>query len=44
MNSAQVVAVMRGEGFSFQQEIAAASVRKETAKYAVLEHQDEHGC
>jgi len=44
MNSAQVAAVMNGDGFLFNEQIAEATERKERAKYAILAHQDEHGC
>jgi hypothetical protein len=44
MNSAQVAAVLNGEGFLFTELIAEAGTRKDQAKYAVLKHQEEHGC
>ena len=44
INSAQVAAVMRGEDFPFQMELADALDRKEQAKYAILAHQEQHGC
>lgn len=44
MNSAQALAVMRGEGFRFTEQIAEALGRMEQAKYAVLAHEQEHGC
>jgi hypothetical protein len=44
MNTAQVLAVRNGENFPFQDEIAKAADRKEQAKYAILAHQQEHGC
>ena len=44
MNSAQVAAVRNGEDFPFTEQIAEAGARKENAKYAVIEHQIEHGC
>jgi hypothetical protein len=44
IHSAQVAAVLNGEGFLFQEEFAAALDRKEAAKYAVLAHQQQHGC
>jgi hypothetical protein len=44
MNSAQVAAVLRGEDFPFSEQIAEAAERKNAAKYAVLEHQSQHGC
>ena len=44
MNSAQVAAVLAGEDFQFQEEIAKAGARKDEAKYAILKHHEEHGC
>jgi len=44
MQSAQLAAVMRGEDFPFEVEIAEAASRRENAKYAILAHQQEHGC
>jgi hypothetical protein len=44
MNSAQVSALMNDKGFLFQKEIAAAAERRDAAKYAILEHQEAHGC
>jgi hypothetical protein len=44
MNSAQVLAVRNGEDFPFQDEIAQAAAAKDNAKYAILAHQQEHGC
>ena len=44
MQSAQLAAVMRGEDFLFEEQIAKASARREEAKYAVLIHQQDHGC
>jgi hypothetical protein len=44
MNSAQALAVMRGEGFQFTQEVAVAGRRMDNAKYAILKHEQEHGC
>ena len=44
MNSAQVAAVLRGEDFMFQDEIEKAGRRKDEAKYAILEHRQEHRC
>lgn len=44
MNTAQVVAVMKGEGRGFQEQIADAARRKDEAKYAILEHEQKHGC
>ena len=44
MQSAQLAALLKGQDFMFQAEIAEASDRKEQAKYAILEHRQEHGC
>jgi hypothetical protein len=38
MHSAQLAAVLKGEDFLFQVEIADAGQRKDQAKYAILEH------
>jgi hypothetical protein len=39
-----VTAVCNGEDFPFGEEIAAASERKDRAKYAIIAHQQAHGC
>ena len=44
IQSAQVAAVLRGEDFPFEDELAAAAARRENAKYAILAHQENHGC
>lgn len=44
IHSAQVAAVLKGEGLLFQEEFAAAFERKEAAKYAVVAHRQQHGC
>jgi hypothetical protein len=44
MQSAQLEALVRGDGFDFEIEIARAAQRRERAKYAVIAHQQEHGC
>jgi hypothetical protein len=44
MNTAQVAAVLRGEPVQFQEQIARAGERKDAAKYAILLHEQEHGC
>ena len=44
IQSAQLAAVLNGDGFQFQRELAEAEGRKENAKYAVLMHEQEHGC
>jgi hypothetical protein len=44
MNTAQALALMRGEGFRFNEQIAETAQRKDEAKYAVLKHEQDHGC
>jgi hypothetical protein len=44
MQSAQLASLVRDAGFSFEREIAAAAQRRENAKYALIAHQEEHGC
>jgi hypothetical protein len=44
MHSAQVAALVRDEGFQFQEEIAKAGDRKDQLKYAILAHCEEHRC
>jgi hypothetical protein len=44
MQTAQVAAVLNGDDFLFEEEIAVAAARRENAKYAILAHQQEHGC
>ena len=44
MQSAQLAAVLRGEDFPFEKELAETAIRRENAKYAVMAHQQEHGC
>lgn len=44
IQSAQLAAVLNGDGFQFQAELGEAEARKENAKYAVLIHEEEHGC
>ena len=44
MNTAQVVAMKNGDGPMFTEQIAAFGLRMDRAKYAVLKHQEEHGC
>ena len=44
IHSAQLAAVLSGDGFQFQEEFIEALDRKESAKYAVLARQDAHGC
>ena len=44
LQSAQVLAVKRGECFTFEEEIAKASQRREHAKYTIIDHAEKHGC
>jgi len=44
MNTAQVAAMKNGDGPMFTEHIAAAGLRMDRAKYAILKHQEEHGC
>lgn len=44
MQSAQVKAVLNGEDFLFEAEIADTAARRENAKYAILAHRRDHGC
>jgi hypothetical protein len=44
LQSAQVAAVINGEGFLFEEQLADAAIRRDEAKYAVLAHQQAHGC
>ena len=44
MLTAQLAAVLKGEDFPFEEEIAMASQERENAKYAMLAHCSEHGC
>jgi hypothetical protein len=44
MHTAQLAAVLNGEDFPFEQEIALANERREQAKYAILAHREAHGC
>jgi hypothetical protein len=41
---AQLEVLLHDERFDFVIEIARAAERRELAKYAVMAHQDEHGC
>ena len=42
--SAQLVAIVNSDPFSFQRELHDAETRKNEAKYAILAHQEAHGC
>ena len=44
MQSAQLAAVLNGEDFPFENELADAQRRKENTKYAILAHRQAHGC
>ena len=44
MQTAQVAAVRNGEDFPFQEQIAEATERKDRARYAIIAHQQVHGC
>ena len=44
VQTAQLAALRNGEDFLFEDELAAAAIRRENAKYAVLAHADKHGC
>jgi len=44
MQTAQIAAVQKGADFPFESEIAAARDQRDQAKYALLAHQQEHGC
>jgi hypothetical protein len=44
LQSAQVSLLLQGDGFNLESEIAKAAQRREFAKYAVIAHQQEHGC
>jgi hypothetical protein len=44
IENAQVVAALSGDGFQFQAELEQALAHKQKAKYAVLAHQENHGC
>ena len=44
IQTAQLRSVMEGKGFQFENEVRDARMRRDNAKYAVLAHQDEHGC
>jgi hypothetical protein len=44
MKTAQVVAVKNGDGTLFTEQIAAFGLRMDRAKYAMIAHQEKHGC
>jgi hypothetical protein len=44
MQSAQLLARRNGADFPFQEQIAAASERRECVKHAIIAHQQDQGC
>jgi len=44
MHSAETLAVMHGLGFRFTEEIVEARARMEELKYAIIAHEEAHGC
>jgi hypothetical protein len=44
LQAEQIKALLRSEGFLLESDIAQAMERRERTKYAVLQHQQEHGC
>ena len=44
LQSAQLGVLLHEDRFDFEIEIARAAEQREQAKYAVMAHQDEHGC
>jgi hypothetical protein len=44
INSAQVAALNNGEGFLFADYLAAAGLRMDRAKHAIIAHEEEHCC
>jgi hypothetical protein len=44
LQSAQVSGLLQGDGFDLESDIAKAAQGRELAKYAVIAHQQEHGC
>ena len=44
LQTEQIKAILRGEGFLLETQIAQAMERRERTKYAVMEHQQRHGC
>jgi len=44
MHSAHVAALKGGEKDVFDEQLSAASDRVDNAKYAVIAHQEMHGC
>jgi hypothetical protein len=44
MQSAQIAALRKGEGFQFDGEISAARRHIDAARRAISAHEKEHGC
>jgi hypothetical protein len=44
IQSAQVEAARREVSFPFEEELVIASERRLNAKYAIIAHQEQHGC
>jgi hypothetical protein len=44
LQNAQLNAFIHGEGFPLEPEIADARERRDQTKYAVLAHEELHGC
>jgi hypothetical protein len=44
MQTAQLHAVVNGDGFQFEAEIAEAAMRREEVKQVILAHERKHGC
>jgi hypothetical protein len=42
--TAQLVAIINGDPFTFQRELHQAEILKDEAKYAVITHREQHGC
>jgi hypothetical protein len=40
----QITALLRGDGFLLETQIEEALERRNQTKYAVIEHQQQHGC
>ena len=44
LHCARTEAVLQGEEFGLLDELAAAEIARENAKYAIIVHQQVHGC
>ena len=44
LQNTQIKALINGEGFNLEREIADARERRDQAKYAILAHDESHGC